>query len=135
MAQGKEPVTGAEWGLLTLVGGLAGASLGASLAVRMNRRDRERRQAVKSDRYTLAAEHAAEWREPVHVSCLGTCEWMPVPGYLLNLRSTYVMQRLIPAGVPLDEDDRHEARALTCIRCQVPVRPSEVAFPPRWGDA
>lgn len=128
-------MTGAEWGLLTLVGGLAGASLGASLTVHLRRRRRARKIAARDSSLDLAFMAATEWREPVHVQCLGTCEWMPVPGYLLNLRSTYVMQRLIPAGVPLDEDDRHEARALTCIRCQVPVRPSEVVFPPRRGDA
>lgn len=128
-------MTGAEWGLLTLVGGLAGASLGASLAVHLRRRRRERHQVVSGISRMTALQCAAEWREPVHVSCMGTCEWMPVPGYLLSLRTTYVMQRIIPSGVPLDSDERHEARALTCIRCQVPVRASEVVFPPRRSDA
>lgn len=133
-------MTGVDLGLVMVSGGLGGASLGAWLAVHYRRRKRAQQRQWEADHLPVrtrenASRLAEYWGKPVHLECQGPCDWQPVPGWLLEegRHTTYILQRIIPAGVPLDSVNLHEARALGCMKCDSPVRYGEVAFPRAWS--
>lgn len=150
-------LTGWELGVAMVCGGLGGASLGAWISVHLNRRKRaprslaarKARLRAKGQEARIAVETCArahylreaaarlaeDWGKPVHLECQGPCAWRPVPGWLLEEAryTTYVLERVIPAGVPLDLAAAHEARALGCLKCDSPVRYGDVVFPRAWS--